>query len=446
MISAVYAVAPAAAILGTLLSSLLACVPGLHVYNIMGLLAMLAHACVASGVAVPTELALPFAVGLMVGYAVLNTIPSILLAAPDESAMFTVLPGQKFFLSGRGMEGIMVTTVGSAAGLILLLVVLGPLAPALLPTSQTVLRPHVHWVLWCVIAFMLMSEWPKSRPSGQAGWGRFADSWKSTGIGLFTFLLAGLLGFILYFRTPIAAGAAFQNLMPAFVGLFTIPWLLLNLVNNVQPPEQAATCTLSMDPATAVRGAFAGALGGGFAAFFPVVTGGIGGLLAGHATAIRSDRTFLVSQGTSKLVYYVGGLLLFFVPGLGIRRGGGAWIISGIVTPYGYYEYFMALAAIAISGACALLLVAPLTRLTLAAIRRLGYRPISLVALLTIVALIGGITGWPGLCVAAVATGIGLLPVLFGSRRMNCLGVILLPMACNMSGVGTIVAQWLGLL
>jgi len=31
----------------------------------------------------------------------------------------------------------------------------------------------------------------------------------------------------------------------------------------------------------------------------------------------------------------------------------------------------MALAAIAISGACALLLVAPLTRLTLAAIRRL---------------------------------------------------------------------------
>ena len=40
----------------------------------------------------------------------------------------------------------------------------------------------------------------------------------------------------------------------------------------------------------------------------------------------------------------------------------------------------------------------------------------------------------------------GLVPVLHGSRRMNCLGVILLPIACNMSGVGPRVAGWLGLL
>ncbi len=445
MISLLYTVAPAA-IIGTVLSAFLACVPGLHVYNVMGLLALLAHSANAAGHTVPTEIALPFAIGLTVGYAVLNTIPSILLAAPDESAIFTVLPGQKFFLSGRGLEGIMITTVGSAAGLILLLVVLGPLAPMVLPTAQTVFRPHAHWILWCVIAFMLMSEWPKSRPGGQAGWGRFFDSWKSTGIGLITFLLAGLLGFILYFRTPIAAGVAFQNLMPAFVGLFTIPWLLLNLVSSLQAPQQETTCSARVDPTTALRGAFAGALGGGFAAFFPVVTGGIGGLLAGHATAIRNDRTFLVSQGTSKLIYYVGGLLLFVVPGLGITRGGGAWIISGIVDPHGHYAYLMALASLAIAGACALLLVAPLSRLTLLAMRCVGYRPLSCGALLAIVAIVGGITGWYGLAVMLVATGIGLLPVLFGSRRMNCLGVILLPMACSMSGVGTTIAQWLRLL
>jgi TctA family transporter len=45
-----------------------------------------------------------------------------------------------------------------------------------------------------------------------------------------------------------------------------------------------------------------------------------------------------------------------------------------------------------------------------------------------------------------VATGIGLIPVLFGSRRLNCLGVLLLPIACNMSGVGESVAAFLGLL
>ena len=439
------AIALASVVVGTALSSLLACVPGLHIYNIMGLLALLAHGAVAAGHTVPMEVALPFAIGLLVGYAVLNTIPSVLLGAPDESAMFTVLPGQKFFLNGRGLEGIMITTAGSAAGLVLL-VVLSPLGPIILPTAQKVLRPHVHWVLWCVIAFMLMSEWPKSRPGGQAGWKRFLDSWRSTGVGLITFALAGLLGFILYFSTPVAVGASFQNLMPAFVGLFTIPWLLLNLVSNLVPPRQDTTCTASLDSPTVLRGAFAGALGGGFAAFFPVVTGGIGGLLAGHATAIRNDRTFLVSQGTSKLVYYVGGLLLFVVPGLGITRGGGAWIISGIVAPYGNYAYILAVASIAIAGGCSLLLVTPLSRLTLAAIRKVGYRALSLSALVVIFAIVWGITGAHGVAIMIVATGIGLLPVLFGSRRMNCLGVILLPMACSMSGVGTAVAQWLRLI
>jgi len=441
-----YIIAPLVAVIATLLSSFLACIPGLHIYNILGLLALAAHYAAAHGYPVPVEIALPFAVGMMVGYSVLNTIPSILLAAPDESSMFTVLPGQKYFLKGRGLDGVMITTAGSAAGLVLLLVVLAPLAPTVLPTVQQVLRPHTHWILWCVIAFMLMSEWPKSRPSGQAGWMRFLDSWKSTGMGLLTFFLSGILGFILFFNPPIAAKVSFQNLMPAFVGLFTIPWLLLNIATKLTPPKQATSTKINIDAKTTICGAFAGALGGGFAAFFPVVTGGVGGLLAGHATAIRNDKVFLISQGTSKLIYYVGGLLLFFVPGLGMRRGGGAWIISGIINPYGYYEYFMALAAIAISGAIALLLITPLTKLTLHAIMHVGYRPISCIALLVIICIVGGITGLAGICIMIVATGIGLLPVLFGSRRMNCLGVILLPMACSMSGIGTAVAQWMGLI
>jgi len=36
--------------------------------------------------------------------------------------------------------------------------------------------------------------------------------------------------------------------------------------------------------------------------------------------------------------------------------------------------------------------------------------------------------------------------LLFGSRRLNCLGVLLLPIACNMSGIGEPVAAFLGLL
>ncbi|NQU38902.1 MAG: tripartite tricarboxylate transporter permease [Lentisphaerae bacterium] len=433
-------------VVGTFFASLLACVPSLHIYNVMGLLVMLGHALISQGIELQPEIVIPFAASLMVGYAMLNTLPSVLLAAPDESAMFTVLPGQKFLMQGRGYEAVIMTTVGGMIGLMALLFIVAPLAPRLLPLFGRVFRGHTHWILWTVIAFMLMSEWPKGGRLGRSGWAKFIDSWKTTGAGLLTFLLSGLLGFVLIFRTPIAADVAFQNLMPAFVGLFAVPWLVLNIATNVTVPEQTMEIETHLRLDDILRGGFAGTLGGGFAAYFPVVTGGVGGLLAGHATALRNDRVFLVSQGASKLVYYVGGLMLFFVPGVHLKRGGGAALMRSIMTPRTDYEYYLMLAAMAGAGVISILLVSPLTRGMLWLIGKVGYRRLSSLALLLIVGLVVGITGLTGLAVMAVGTGIGLMPVLYGSRRMNCLGVIMLPMACNMSGIGPTVAGWLGLL
>jgi len=48
--------------------------------------------------------------------------------------------------------------------------------------------------------------------------------------------------------------------------------------------------------------------------------------------------------------------------------------------------------------------------------------------------------------IALPATAIGLIPTLFGSRRMNCLGVLLLPITLNMAGVGPAIAKMLGLI
>jgi len=439
-------------VLGAGVSAVLACLPGLHVYNVMGLAVLAVHA-VTGGAAIAPAAAVPFATGLIVGYAMLSAIPSILLAAPDESALFMVMPGQKYLMAGRGLEAVMLTGTGGLAGLALLLAVVGPAGPYVLPTVRRVAGPHQHWILWCVICFMLQSEWPKGGRRGRHGWARLGDAWRSLAWGLATFLLSGLLGFILLYRSPLGVDAAFQNLMPAFVGLFTLPWLLLNLAAGVDVPPQApltrAVVPSPADPdhgAWLLKGVTAGALGGGFAAFFPVVTGGVGGFLAGHATAMNSDRAFLVSQGTSKLVYYVGGFLFFFVPGLRMVRGGGAAMLSGMYVPAAEADAFMALAAAAFAGAVSILLLQPLTALVLDLIRRVGYRRLSLAALGLVLLLVVAITGLPGLLVTLTATGIGLLPVLCGSRRLNALGVVLLPLACMMSGFGPAVARVLGLL
>jgi putative membrane protein len=435
----------ASSICGAFLATLAACIPGLHIYNIMGILALVAYHGITAGHTIPVEISIPFALSLVTAYSIISNIPSILLAAPDESSLFTVLPGQKYFFRGKGLDAILLTGAGSAIGLLLVVLLLPPVSITILPIVHKIIQPHTHWIIWCIITFMLMSEWPRTAPSGQAGWIRFLCAWQSLAAGIIIFLLAGILGFIIFFSPTANIKASFINLMPAFIGIFTIPWLILNLISKSTPPPQNTAPSVHISHNTLLHGCFAGLIGGGFAAFFPIVTGGVGGFLAGHASAMRNDKSFLISQGTSKVLYYVGGLLLFFVPQLGMKRGGAAWMMNGIIDYSDKYEFFMAITSIAISGIIALILIVPLTRLTLFSIRIAGFRTISLISLLGATAIVITLTGLAGLTTMVIAAGIGLLPSLFGTRRMNCLGIILLPMACNMSGIGYNIAHWMGL-
>jgi putative membrane protein len=430
-----------AALLGTVLASFLACIPGLHIYSIAGILLVLNLRLQGR---VPVELLALFMLGLVVGYAVVNAIPSIFLGAPDESTLFIVLPGQRYLLQERGFEASVLTGIGALGGL-LVLALLSPALPRVLPVVRTVVAPHLHWILAAIIAFMLLSEWPKGMDRGATPWARFIDAWRSLGAGLLTFLLSGILGFVLIYGNLVPAEMAFQNLLPAFTGLFAIPWVLQNLLSQIRMPVQQVGRSMDLSPRLVAQGVGAGALGGLFAAFFPVVTGGVGGLLAGHATAQRDDRLFIVSQGASKLVYYVGGLLLLFVPGLHLTRGGMAWMLSVSYVPEAPATYWTVIGATLMCGALGFGLLLWLSRVAIGVVSRVDYRWISAGTLVLLIAIVLGLTGWGGLLVAVVATGIGMLPVLWGARRTNCLGVVLLPLTLQMAGLGPTVASWIGL-
>jgi putative membrane protein len=430
------------AVAGALAAAVLALVPALHVYNVAGFLIL---ATMTYGEIVPPENLAFFFLGLVTGYAILNTISSIFLSVPDDSTVFIVLPGQKYLLQRRGYEAVVLTGLGGLGGIVVL-VLLTPLTSTVLPLIRTVLQPHMAWILWTIIAYLLISEWPKGSDRAPAGIRRWWEGWKSLTAGLATFFLSGLLGFVLMYRSPVPVTVGYQSLLPAFIGLFAVPWVLQNILSHTEIPPQHFARTVDTNPGLLVRGTLAGALGGLFAAMFPLVTGGIGGFLAGHATAQRDERLFVISQGTSKVVYYVGGFLFFFAPGLQRVKGGMAAMLSTIWSGTTPQFYLLAVGAMVLTGVLSFFLSLALARLMVRILARVDYRWISLATMAILLAIVVGMTGLGGLLVCAVATGIGLIPQLWGSRRMNCMGVLLLPIALSMSGVGDTVAGWLGLL
>ena len=297
---------------------------------------------------------------MVTGYAVLSVIPSIYLAAPDESSAFVVLPGQKWLLERRGYEAAILTGIGSLCGVMRA----GDPQPGA-HRSGAHAAHHSGAASGLdsltISLFMLMSEWPKGGDRGPTNWARFRAAWTQLGAGPVDVLPVGPAGLHLDV-SQLRAGVGGVREFAA--GLHRLVCRPDGADEFDHGHARAAAAHQHLDRSVAgllLRGTFAGSLGGLFAAFFPVVTGGIGAFLAGHATAQRDDRTFIVSQGVSKLVYYVGGFLLFFLPGLSLARGGLAAMVSTIYTP-GTPEMYLVAVRLAVAGAVSFVLLIPYAR------------------------------------------------------------------------------------
>jgi putative membrane protein len=414
---------------GTGAALVLGCLPGFHVYNLLAVLLLAAQA-LPPGQLAPDGFA-ALAAAAVAAWAMTGMLPMVFLSVPDESTALMMPPAQSAYRRGQGRSAALYAAGGSLGGALLIVAVL-PWLPRVLPLLMAVLRPHFHWILWALILYLPLSEWPKGGTRGPAGWRRFGDGAVSWTAGLATLLLSGALGFLLMMRSPFPPMLASQSLAPALIGLFAIPSLIQSCLGQPEPlPDSPPPRGLSLKAWLA--GTLTGAVGGGFAALVPAVTGGFGSLLAGQATAQSDDRAFLVAQGSSRMVYYAGALLLFAVPGSGLVRGGAAWQLQALCPPDNPSLFPLLAAAVAIGAGVSFLcqpwLASMLTRWCPPERAPLACR----IALGLLLLLVAATTGWVGLAVAAVGTGIGALPLLFHSRRLNALGVVLLPIAWQLS-------------
>jgi putative membrane protein len=428
-----------AAMLAALLGATATMLPGLHVLNLLTMLSLLWNPTV------PADIAIVIVGANLGAYTVTSALPTCLLASPDESSFFSVLPAQQLLAQGRAGQALGLCALGSRIGvLVVAFLLLPPLQQALAGIHQ-LLRPHLYWLLWAVTIYLLQSEWPRPQRAGQSSRQELQQAWRQIGAGLLVFFTAGLLGCIVLGASPLPSEHAAQGLMPVFVGLFALPWLITSsLTARTIPPQSLALRTHI--PATGVaRGAAAGIVGGTLATAIPGVTGGVGGWMAGQLLGTHEPRIWLIAQSTTRTIYYLASCALLLLPGIAAPRGGAAWMLYTRLPQHPGPPHQLPL----FIGACLLgittahLLLKPLARLLLLCISIVTPRYISLYCMLLLIAFTAALTGWPGLLLLLTATGIGLLPQSLGCKRMHLLAVILVPIAMNMSGAAPHLARLL---
>jgi putative membrane protein len=177
----------------------------------------------------------------------------------------------------------------------------------------------------------------------------------------------------------------------------------------------------------------------------PSLTAGIGNSFSRHAVAQAGDRSFMLSQGVSRTVYYVGAVLLLFIPGVIIRRGGAALFITLFYVPSTYGELLIIAATIFIISAVGWYLFTLITNLVTKSIHKIDTRYISILGLGVMLTFTYLMLGISGLLILAVATIIGAIPLLFNTRRVHCIAVITIPIMLSMAGLSMQVSQFFGI-
>ena len=342
----------------------------------------------------------------------INFIPSILLGAPEDGTVLSVLPGHKLLMEGRGFEAIKLSVIGGLGGIIFSIAIL-PVFALTIPSFYELIRPHIHLILIPAVAWMIFTE---------KKYGKI--------FALITFFASGFLGLMVLDYSDAA-------LFPLLSGLFGLPTLLIAIWSKTSLPKKFEECEQKMKLSELVKSISIGSIGGVMAGILP-------GLGSAQSTALtqqafrqkdRDGRKFLVSIGavsSSDLVYSLLALYL-----IGNPRSGIAVAVSKLIEVR-LSELMLLISVIVISAGLGVILTLKLTNISLKFLRKVNYSKLCMWTLVFVYILIFIFSGVLGLIIATIAMFIGLIPNYTNIRRTHSMGCLLLPTICYFAAINII--------
>jgi putative membrane protein len=247
----------------------------------------------------------------------------------------------------------------------------------------------------------------------------------------FVFLLSGLFGYVIL-DMPVHAPFSFRSTMlfPALTGLFGLSTILFSLLYTPEIPEQRIEEPI-MDREGVMKSVISGSAFGSLVSVLPGITSAHATVMAMLARRNREPEQVIITLSgvnTANVIFCLETLFL-----ISRARSGATIAISRLLDVPQWGELIPPSALIYLL--IVVLIAAPFSFFITIYVgkqfalqfAKLPYRKILSGIALFLAALVFLFTGALGLLVLLVGTCIGLIPIHFGVKRSNCMGVLLLP-------------------
>ncbi|QGX93677.1 hypothetical protein EI982_02135 [Haloplanus rallus] len=370
--------------------------PGLHANNFALLLASVVPALPGPPLALGAAM---LAAGVV--HTFLDVVPALALGVPDPATAAVTLPGHRLVLDGRGREALRLSALGSGLAVLVALPVAVPLTRVVDAVYPT-LRRHLPLVLAGVALVVVATE----------------PTWRRRLAAVGTLAVAAGLGWATLALDPAGPAAAGSVLAPLFAGLFGAPVLIEALEGEGVPPQAEPTVSLGRRTVLGTAGAGAGA--GALVGYLPGVSAAVGTVLVLPVVPGRSGaRGFLVASSganTANTVFALFALVALGTPRTGVMVAMERVDATGPLLPL--------VGATCLAAAAGFALVVSVGDAYLRTVGRLDYTRVSLGTGCLLVAVAYLFAGVVGLAVFALATFVGLLPVVLGVRRVHLMAVL----------------------
>lgn len=384
---------------GIFLGTLSGLTPGLHANNFALLLAGFAPAIPAHPQYVGAAM---LAAG--VTHTFLDIVPSLALGVPDPALAPTALPGHRLVLQGRGHEAMRLSAMGSVLAVAFAVPLAIPITMSMEWAYPTI-AANLTLVLGTLSVLLVLTERTMKARLGAA----------------LALVGSGLLGILTLDIPADGVLPAGDMLAPLFAGLFGAPILIEALSGSGVPPQddKQVTSTRRVILSVALVGTLAGALVG----YLPAVSSAIAASGALVVLPHRGPRAFIVATSgvsTANTVF-----ALFALVALGSPRTGVLVALESANVPH---NLPILLGSVAIAAVFGFVLVLVIGDWYLVVVGAIDNVVLSVGVLGFLCLLVLAFTGFVGLLVFFLSTAVGLIPGRFESRRMTCMGVLLVPL------------------